>query len=362
MIRRTSGRGRNSLVLVTTVGMATLLAACGGGGGGAPPAAGGGPGDGGYVLGVSNMTVGNGWREEMICAVKAEALASGAVSKVIVSSENGAVPEQKANIRNLISQGVDAVIVNPTSPDQLNDVLDQAAERGITVVSVDQAVTTEKAYVASNNQETYGRLGAEWLVGQLGAAGGTVVELRGGQGAPADIARHTGFMSVMEQHPEITIVERYTNWSFSEANQIMLDLLNSSQQIDGVWTSGQDYTVVNAFTTLGEPFVPIVGSDTNEFIKQMIDLKDEGLTAAAVTNPATIGGVGASIALSVLAGENVERVTELEPEVYTTEMSDEELTSHYLPDQPPTYSTQLQIEPHTDYAVEHLLACKGPGE
>ena len=35
-----------------------------------------------YVLGVSNTLVGNGWREEMICAVKAQALASGMVSKV----------------------------------------------------------------------------------------------------------------------------------------------------------------------------------------------------------------------------------------------------------------------------------------
>ena len=34
-----------------------------------------------YVLGVSNTLVGNGWREEMICAVKAQALASGKVSR-----------------------------------------------------------------------------------------------------------------------------------------------------------------------------------------------------------------------------------------------------------------------------------------
>ncbi|HEU4840693.1 MAG TPA: hypothetical protein VFT09_04595, partial [Ilumatobacteraceae bacterium] len=31
----------------------------------------GGGGDGDYVVGVSNTLAGNGWREEMICAVKA---------------------------------------------------------------------------------------------------------------------------------------------------------------------------------------------------------------------------------------------------------------------------------------------------
>ncbi len=36
------------------------------------------PQAGKYILGVSNTLVGNGWREEMICAVKAQATASGA--------------------------------------------------------------------------------------------------------------------------------------------------------------------------------------------------------------------------------------------------------------------------------------------
>jgi ribose transport system substrate-binding protein len=348
---------RRTAVLTTALGLTAALAACGGGGGAGGSAASGGK----FVLGVSNMTVGNGWREEMICSIKAEALASGAVSKVIVSSQNGAVAEQKANIRTLISQGVNAIIVNPTSPDQLNDVLDQAVARGIKVVSVDQAVTTDKAMIASNNQQEYGRLGAAWLVDQLHGPG-TVVELRGAQGDPADIARHTGFTSVLSQHPEIKVIERYTSWNFSVANQIMLDLLNSSQRIDGVWTSGQDYTVVNAFRTLNKPLVPIVGADTNEFIKQMMDLKGAGLNAAAVTNPATIGGVGANIAIAALKGQNPERVTQLKPEVYTTRMSNDELNKHYLPDQPPTYSTQLEVPPYTHYTVEQLRACKGPGE
>ena len=30
-----------------------------------------------YTIGVSNTVQGNGWREEMICAIKAQALASG---------------------------------------------------------------------------------------------------------------------------------------------------------------------------------------------------------------------------------------------------------------------------------------------
>ena len=42
-----------------------------------------------FVLGVSNTLVGDSWREEMICSIKAQALASGKVSKVVVANRNG---------------------------------------------------------------------------------------------------------------------------------------------------------------------------------------------------------------------------------------------------------------------------------
>src|SRR4051794_22883475 len=69
-----------------------------------------------YVLGVSNTLVGNGWREEMICAVKAQAKASGVVSKVIIANRNGGPPEQAADIRNLISAGAHPANKKPPHP------------------------------------------------------------------------------------------------------------------------------------------------------------------------------------------------------------------------------------------------------
>src|SRR6185295_11618676 len=110
-----------------------------------------------YVLGVSNTLVGNGWREEMICAVKAQALSSGKVSKVIVANRNGGPAEQIADIRNLISAGADAIIINPTSDKALNAVVAQAAARGVKIVSVDQRITAPQAYNVTNDQVAYGR-------------------------------------------------------------------------------------------------------------------------------------------------------------------------------------------------------------
>ena len=69
-----------------------------------------------YTIGVSNTVQGNGWREEMICAIKAQALASGEVAKLNIAHRNTDAAGQLEDIRNLISAGVDAIVVNPADP------------------------------------------------------------------------------------------------------------------------------------------------------------------------------------------------------------------------------------------------------
>jgi ribose transport system substrate-binding protein len=313
-----------------------------------------------FVLGVSNTLVGNGWREEMICAVKAQAAASGAVSKVIVADRNGGPAEQAADLRNLISAGANAIILNPSSSTALNSVIQQAEARGVKVVAVDQRVTAPQAHNVTNDQVAYGRLGAEWLFKQLHGKG-NVVEMRGIAGVPADTDRHTGFTQALKKYPGIKVVKQtFTGWQFAPGGKQMLDILNSGVKVDGVWTSGIDYTVVNAFKTAGKPYVPIVGADNNQFLKQLMTVK--GLRGAAVTNPATIGGAGAAVAIKLLQGKSVQHWVKLTPQLWDngTAAGKKEIKANYSPSRPPTYSARLQIKPWTTYSTKQLFGCKGP--
>jgi ribose transport system substrate-binding protein len=313
-----------------------------------------------YVLGVSNTLVGNGWREEMICAVKAQALASGVVSKVVVANRNGGPAEQTADIRNLISAGANAIVINPSSATALNSVIAQAASRGIKIVSVDQRVTAPQAHNVTNDQVAYGRLGAEWLFKKLGGKG-NVVEMRGIAGVPADTDRHTGFTQALKKYPGIKVVKQtFTNWSFAPGGKQMLDILNSGVQVDGVWTSGIDYTIVNAFKTAGKPYVPVVGADNNQFLKQLLTVK--GLSGVAVTNPATIGGAGAAVAIKLLQGKKVQNWVKLTPQAWDngTAAGKKEIKANYSPSRAPTYSARLQIKPWTTYTTKQLFSCKAP--
>lgn len=311
-----------------------------------------------WVLGVSNNLVGNGWREEMICSVKAEAAANPKlVKKVLVSDINGSAAQQIAGIRTLISSGVNALIIDPPDATSLNGVIQEAHARGIVVVIVDQFVSSPYPYQAANDQVAYGRLGMEWLAKQLHGHG-NVVLLQGIAGAPADTDRYTGIQQALKEYPGIHVVAKpYTGWQFAPGAKDMLDLLNANTRIDGVWTSGIDYTAVNAFTTAHRKFVPLVGADNNEFVHQILTLHGKGFAGAAVTNPASIGGVGASIALRVLQGQAVPRKTKLTPEVWDYKNTLSTLKSHYLPTQQATYSVQWGIKGYTNYTEKQITGC-----
>jgi ribose transport system substrate-binding protein len=333
-----------------------LLTACGGSSASTSASGSKGSSGGKWVIGVSNTLAGNGWREEMICAVKAQALASGKVKKVIAISKNGGPTDQIQDLQNLISQGVNAIILNPSDREKLNPVIEAATKKGIKVVAVDQAVTAPDALVATNDQVAYGRLGAQWLADKLGGKG-TVLYMRGIDGVPADTDRDKGFKEVMAKYPNIKLKEVFSGWDYTKGGDEAVQELTAANY-DGIWTSGIDYTVVNAFNTVKKPPVPVVGADNNAFLKQLLD----GQPGAAVTNPAVIGGVGTALAIDALEGKSVKHQTLLTPQVWDLAKNKDQLMQNYAPDRDATFSAATEVKPYTTYTPQQLMACKGPGE
>ena len=315
-------------------------------------------GGGSYHIGVSNTVQGNGWREEMICSIKAQAKVSGEVDQLTIQHRNTDAAGQLEDIRTLIASDVDAIIVNPVSPDAVNAALEEAMDAGITVVAVDQAVTAEGAYLLANNQEEYGYLGASWLFEQLGGSG-NVVYMRGAAGATADTDRDTGFQRALEEYPDIEVVtEVQTGWDQATGAQQINDVIASGQEFDGVWTSGIDNVIVDALAD-ADMLVPVVGADNAGFVQQLLEV--EGLEGAAVTNPASVGGAGVTLALQILNGDAPDEPAVLvDPVVWdnTSEEGTATLTEANDPDIDETWPLGITIDGWTDYTKEDILACE----
>ena len=104
--------------------------------------------------------------------VEKDLKAKGYKTKLVFGEDD---PDQQVSqIENLITQGVKALIVAAIDNKSLNNVLQQAADAKIPVISYDRLIlgTKNVDYYASFDNEKVGRLQATYLVDKLGLASG----------------------------------------------------------------------------------------------------------------------------------------------------------------------------------------------
>src|SRR5882672_12338623 len=105
-------------------------------------------------IALANSFIGNTWRLEMENTFKAACKMppfSTEVSCSVYNSGND-VGKQTQQISNLISQHVDAIVIDAASPTGLNGIVKQACARGILVVSYDNVVTAPCALKVNTDQ------------------------------------------------------------------------------------------------------------------------------------------------------------------------------------------------------------------
>lgn len=242
---------------------------------------------GGWVIGVSNPVIGNGWRFEWENEIKTFAALPQNKRYIkavkIVNSPNNDPTQQAAAIRNLISEGVNALIIDAATPAGLNTVIAQAHAAGIKVVCGDNVCTSPYAETVALDNFQFGKLQAQWLVKALHGQG-NIVMIRGVVGASADVDRYDGAMSVFKKAKGIKILDTVAgDWTESIAQKAMAQLLSTYSNIDGVWGEGGDgIGVVNAFLAAHRKFVPITGETTNGYRKDLAKYAGRGLTGISV--------------------------------------------------------------------------------
>jgi ribose transport system substrate-binding protein len=334
-----------------------------------------------FTLGFSNpLGVGNGFREEQLCTARAEALVSGQVTKINTIHRNTDAAGQAADIRTLIQANPNAIIFNPLDKDALQSAIDDAQAAGIKTVAIDAYVTDPETYNISNDQFNYGYIGASWLFKQLNGQG-KVYYMRGIIGHPADADRHQGVLKALSENPGITLLPTNdgvgTNWDPATGTQLITDFINSGgyDSVQGIWTSGIDQQIVDAIQAANKPFVPVVGADLKGFVEQLLNIsgKYTGLKGIAVYNPASIGGAGVKLALKILNGEAIQTtpggtapntVFLPKPESYdnTTPDGVAKLQAIDVAGLDNLWPVSWSIQGWTDYSLDQMLACKGPGE
>ena len=263
---------------LASAGMAAalLLAGCGGssgGGGGDATASKAGEGKGKkYKIALSNSYIGNKWRVEMVNDFTSVCESEGWKERAdcTVFNSGNDVSKQSQQISNLISQRVDAIIINAASPTGLNGVVKQACDRGILVVSFDSTVTEECGVQVNTDQVKFGEELAQFLVDKLGAKGGNIIRVTGVAGTSVDTDRNKGADNVFAKNPQIKVVSTFAGeWDSATAQRNTAGALPSLPKIHGIWAQGGTDGILKAFLDAGRPLPVTAGEAENGFRKFM---------------------------------------------------------------------------------------------
>jgi ribose transport system substrate-binding protein len=285
----------------------------------------------GYVIGYDIYFVGNTWSVQLWKEFESAVAKNSKVKDVFYVESSGDVERQIANIEDLITNKVDAIITTPNSPTALVPVLAKARNAGIKVVLL--AATIEggeyDALVTVDDYD-FGKVGAEWLVEQLNGKG-NIIMLDGIAGISVSDDRTRGGMDVFKQYPDIKIVaEDFTNWDYATAKIVVADMLASNPRIDGVWSQGGAVTqgAIEAFQAAGRPLVPMTSEDNNGFLKLWKYLQSQGFSSIACSKPTWLSEVALDTAIDLLEGKSVPKDYNLDVPVF----SDDELDKYLKPD------------------------------
>lgn len=216
--------------------------------------------------------------------------------------------QQVGQVETLMVKDIDVLVILAHQSGPLTPVVEQAANEGIYIVSVDRGLTkpVSDIYIRGNNAGL-GRVSAEWMAKELNGKG-KIVAL---EGIPSVInkERVQAFESVMEQYPGIEILDSQpAYWSTQKGLEIMENYLQKYDEIDAVYAQDDDVLkgVLQAYEESGRDDIEFMlgGAGSKDIIKMIMEGSD--LVRADVTYPPSMIATGISLGVKAAKNETLD--------------------------------------------------------
>jgi len=210
-----------------------------------------------------------------------------------------------AAIQSMVTQGVDAIAITPTSP-AVQDELQKAVDAGIKVILIDNDIPDwdGKTSVVATDNEAGGELAGQWFVDNV-AAGAKVAILQGVLGNPSLDARVDGFIKGAGDH--ITVVAKTpTDCDQTKGLNAAQDILAANPDIDAIYAACGPPIVgaLEAIKSAGLTDLVTVGFDASP--DEVAAIVAGTQTASVAQFPAKMGEMGVQAAFDAVMGKTVE--------------------------------------------------------
>lgn len=256
------------------------------------------------TIGLAISTLNNPFFVDLEAGAKAKAAELGATLVTLDSQDDSAT--EMSNVEDLINQGVDLILINPTDSDAVKSAVEAANKAGIPVITLDRSANGGEvvSHIASDNVAG-GKLAGEYIVELLGGKG-NVVELEGVPGASAARERGEGFNAAIAKSDLKVVAKQTANFDRAEGLTVMENILQAQPEIDAVFAHNDEMALgaLEAIKASGREII-VVGFDATDDAKAAVE---SGEMAATVEQlPKEIGSLGVDTAIKLLKGESVEK-------------------------------------------------------
>ena len=216
-----------------------------------------------WKIGFASSYAGNTWRADEMQRLQNVLIPKwqklGMVSEVVVTQSNLNDSTQIQQMRQLVDQGVDAIIICCSNPTALNQTVQYAYERGVPVFSATGYLTSPYSVNSSANFVIGGYMMGEWMAKELDGKGNVLV-VEGIPGASASDSQNVGILKALEKYPDMTVAGTVAGmWTDQVAqSEIQRWLATNPGDLDGVIIqSASELGAVRALKQSGRDMVPI---------------------------------------------------------------------------------------------------------
>ncbi len=241
-----------------------------------------------YIVGFSQCTMANKWRQTMLEGMQRE-LSFHPEINFVFKDANGSTEKQIEQIQELIDQHIDLLIVSPNKAEPITPIVEKAFEKGIRVIIVDRRTSSGKytAYVGARNYDV--GLSAATFANSVLKGKGNVLEVSDIPGSSADIDRHNGFVDFITKHPGIKYKSRiYLAGDETPSGENLIQFLQADPDIQLIFCQN-DRLALSTYRVCAskglDKKISIIGVDGLPGTNGGIDLVEKGALKATILYP-----------------------------------------------------------------------------
>lgn len=258
-----------------------------------------------YVIGVSQCSMTDIWRQSMIRDMEVEALNHPEIELVVMDAiqDNDT---QISQIKGFIKKKVDLLIISSNETEPVTPVAVEAYRAGIPTIILDRKINSDEytTYIGADNYEIGRSIGM--YISSLIKGETTILEIWGRRGSSSATERHQGFVDAMSIDPNVKIRELDGYWYRKNAYEEVLKL-DSIEDVDIVFAHN-DMMALGAREAIEERdsslvrHVEFIGVDGLLGGGLGVEAVAQGKLDASFYYP-TGGGVAIKVAWQILSGQ-----------------------------------------------------------